>query len=64
LYQINSATLESEVVDNTTSLGVGILEEAVTSKLALAFILAQPFQPRVLSGAATPAQLESNWEAE
>lgn len=33
-------------------------------QLALAFILAQPFQPRVLSGAVTPSQLESNWEAE
>lgn len=28
--------------------------------LALACILAQPFEPRVLSGAVTPAQLESN----
>lgn len=28
--------------------------------LALAFILAQPFKPRVLSGAVTPEQLESN----
>lgn len=32
-------------------------------QLALAFILAQPFQPRVLSGAVTPAQLESNLKA-
>ena len=29
-------------------------------QLALGFILAQPFQPRVLSGAVTPEQLESN----
>ena len=33
-------------------------------QLALACILAQPFQPRVLSGAVTPEQLESNLEAE
>lgn len=32
--------------------------------LALACILAQPFQPRVLSGAVTSAQLESNLHAE
>ena len=32
-------------------------------QLALAFILAQPFQPRVLSGAVTPEQLESNLKA-
>jgi aryl-alcohol dehydrogenase-like predicted oxidoreductase len=32
-------------------------------QLALAFILAQPFQPRVLSGAVTPEQLESNMKA-
>lgn len=31
--------------------------------LALAVILAQPFQPRVLSGAVTPEQLVSNWQA-
>lgn len=33
-------------------------------QLALACILAQPFQPRVLSGAVTTEQLESNLEAE
>jgi aryl-alcohol dehydrogenase-like predicted oxidoreductase len=33
-------------------------------QLALACILAQPFQPRILSGAVTPEQLESNWMAE
>lgn len=33
-------------------------------QLALAFILAQPFEPRVLSGAVTPAQLESNLKAQ
>ena len=33
-------------------------------QLALACILAQPFQPRVLSGAVTPEQLESNLKAE
>jgi aryl-alcohol dehydrogenase-like predicted oxidoreductase len=33
-------------------------------QLALACVLAQPFQPRVLSGAVTPEQLESNWMAE
>ena len=33
-------------------------------QLALACILAQPFQPRVLSGAVTREQLESNLEAE
>ena len=33
-------------------------------QLALACILAQPFQPRVLSGAVTQEQLESNLEAE
>lgn len=33
-------------------------------QLALACILAQPFQPRVLSGAVTPEQLESNLGAE
>jgi len=32
-------------------------------QLALGFILAQPFEPRVLSGAVTPEQLESNWKA-
>ena len=32
--------------------------------LALGCILAQPFQPRVLSGAVTPEQLESNFGAE
>lgn len=32
--------------------------------LALACILAQPFQPRVLSGAVTPEQLESNLKAD
>jgi aryl-alcohol dehydrogenase-like predicted oxidoreductase len=32
-------------------------------QLALGCILAQPFQPRVLSGAVTPAQLESNWKS-
>lgn len=32
-------------------------------QLALACILAQPFQPRVLSGAITPAQLDSNFQA-
>ncbi|CAB9496896.1 Aldo/keto reductase family [Seminavis robusta] len=32
-------------------------------QLALGFILAQPFQPRVLSGAVTPEQLESNLKA-
>ena len=32
-------------------------------QLALGCILAQPFQPRVLSGAVTPEQLESNWKA-
>ena len=31
--------------------------------LALACILAQPFQPSVLSGAVTPDQLSSNWKA-
>lgn len=31
--------------------------------LALACILAQPFQPRVLSGAVTPEQLQSNLQA-
>jgi aryl-alcohol dehydrogenase-like predicted oxidoreductase len=33
-------------------------------QLALACVLAQPFQPRVLSGAVTPEQLESNWMSE
>lgn len=33
-------------------------------QLALACILAQPFHPRVLSGAVTPDQLESNLRAE
>ena len=33
-------------------------------QLALACILAQPFNPRVLSGAVTPEQLKSNLEAE
>lgn len=32
-------------------------------QLALATILAQPFQPRLLSGAVTPAHLDSNFEA-
>lgn len=32
-------------------------------QLALGCILAQPFQPRVLSGAVTPAQLESNFKS-
>ena len=32
-------------------------------QLALGFILAQPFEPRVLSGAVTPDQLESNLKA-
>ena len=32
-------------------------------QLALACILAQPFSPRVLSGAVTPEQLESNCKA-
>lgn len=32
-------------------------------QLALAFILAQPFEPRVLSGAVTAEQLESNLKA-
>lgn len=32
-------------------------------QLALAFILAQDFGPRVLSGAVTSEQLESNWKA-
>lgn len=32
-------------------------------QLALAAILAQPFQPRVLSGAITPVQLDSNFQA-
>jgi aryl-alcohol dehydrogenase-like predicted oxidoreductase len=32
-------------------------------QLALGCILAQPFQPRVLSGAVTPEQLESNWKS-
>jgi aryl-alcohol dehydrogenase-like predicted oxidoreductase len=32
-------------------------------QLALGCILAQPFQPRVLSGAVTPQQLESNWKS-
>jgi aryl-alcohol dehydrogenase-like predicted oxidoreductase len=32
-------------------------------QLALACILAQPFQPRVLSGAVTPGQLQSNFGA-
>jgi aryl-alcohol dehydrogenase-like predicted oxidoreductase len=32
-------------------------------QLALGCILAQPFQPRVLSGAVTPGQLESNWKS-
>jgi aryl-alcohol dehydrogenase-like predicted oxidoreductase len=31
--------------------------------LALAAAIAQPFQPMVLSGAATPAQLHSNFQA-
>lgn len=33
-------------------------------QLALGWILAQPFEPRVLSGAVTPDQLSSNFEAE
>ena len=33
-------------------------------QLALACILAQPFEPRVLSGAVTPDQLKSNLKAE
>jgi len=33
-------------------------------QLALAAILAQPFAPRVLSGAVTSEQLESNWKAQ
>lgn len=32
-------------------------------QLALACILAQSFRPHVLSGAVTPAQLESNWKS-
>lgn len=32
-------------------------------QLALAFILSQDFEPRVLSGAVTPQQLSSNWKA-
>ena len=32
-------------------------------QLALACILSRDFQPRVLSGAVTPEQLESNWKA-
>jgi len=32
-------------------------------QLSLAFILAQPFEPRVLSGAITPEQLASNMKA-
>ena len=32
-------------------------------QLALAFILSQGFAPRVLSGAVTSEQLESNWKA-
>ena len=33
-------------------------------QLALACILAQPFEPHVLSGAVTPEQLTSNWKAQ
>ena len=37
--------------------------ECKPDALALGCILAQPFEPRVLSGAVTSDQLQSNWNA-
>ena len=38
--------------------------DCLPDQLALGCILAQPFAPRVLSGAVTPEQLESNFKAQ
>mmetsp|Transcript_2769 Transcript_2769/g.8140 ORF Transcript_2769/g.8140 Transcript_2769/m.8140 type:complete len:344 (+) Transcript_2769:131-1162(+) len=54
----NGRVLKSDVIQSVAKR-MGCNPDA----LALAAILAQPFQPRVLSGAVTPEQLTSNLEA-
>ena len=54
----NGRALRHEVIQNVAAR-LGCSPDA----LALACILAQPFRPRVLSGAVTPEQLGSNMEA-
>ena len=39
------------------------MSQVAPDALALAAIMAQPFEPMVLSGAVTPKQLQSNMEA-
>ena len=54
----NGRALKSDVIQSAAKrMGCN------PDSLALAAILAQPFQPRVLSGAVTPEQLTSNLEA-
>lgn len=61
---IKEGLANGRVLKHPTILEVSQRLNCEPDHLALAFILAQPFEPRVLSGAVTPSQLESNLKAE
>ncbi len=60
---IKEGLANGRVLQNPTILEHAQKMKCAPDQLALACILAQPFAPRVLSGAITPEQLESNWMA-
>jgi aryl-alcohol dehydrogenase-like predicted oxidoreductase len=61
---IKEGMANGRVLKNKTILEYSKKLSCSPDQLALACILAQPFHPRVLSGAVTPDQLESNLRAE
>lgn len=61
---IKEGLANGRVLRNPTILEYAQRLTCAPDQLALACILAQPFYPRVLSGAVTAEQLESNWMAE
>ncbi|KAL3905559.1 MAG: hypothetical protein SGILL_009629 [Bacillariaceae sp.] len=61
---IKEGLANGRVLQNPTILEYAKKLSCEADQLALACILAQPFEPRVLSGAVTPEHLESNWKAQ
>lgn len=60
---IKEGMANGRILKNEKMLEFAAKSGFAADQLALACILAQPFQPRVLSGAVTPEQLSSNAEA-
>lgn len=61
---VKEAMANGRVLSSQPLIDAATAHSVTPDALALACVLAQPFQPFVLSGAATPGQLESNLAAE